>query len=98
MNDSNPQDPQPGKPPKSAERIRAALESVHTHRGPVAPAGPRSKGAQPDDPIVVASFHDPAVGRKYQERLLQFGIRDLMLLIAMIALSLVLWRYGRWVL
>lgn len=50
------------------------MEAVHENRGPSVPAGPRPGGMQPGDPVVVASFHDPVVGRKFQERLLREGL------------------------
>lgn len=60
--------------PKSAERIRAALESVHEHRGAAPQPGPLKSGLRPEDMVVVESFRDPANGRKFQQRLLQAGI------------------------
>ena len=74
MSGPNQNDRDRGTPPKSAERIRAALQAVHENRGPSAPVGPRPGGMQPGDSVAVASFYDPVVGRKFQERLLRDGL------------------------
>jgi hypothetical protein len=60
-------------PPKSVERIRAALESVHRDQ-PATEPGPYRAGFAPDEPIVIAAFHDRDCARAFQDALLEAGI------------------------
>lgn len=66
----------PAKPivPKSAERIRSALASIHEQAPSAATVGPLSGGLKPDDSLVIASFHDRDVRRRFQELLMANGI------------------------
>ncbi len=61
-------------PPKSAERIRRALESVQREVGKENEPGPFREGLTPDAPLVIASFYDPEACRRFQHVLLQAGI------------------------
>jgi hypothetical protein len=61
-------------PPKSAERIRAALESVQENVGKENEPGPYRDGLTPEARLVIASFHDPEGCRRFQQALLQAGI------------------------
>jgi hypothetical protein len=61
-------------PPKSSERIRATLESVHGNVGKENQPGPYREGLTPEATLVIASFHDPDACRRFQNVLLQAGI------------------------
>lgn len=70
--DDSMQPPFHKTPPKSAERIRAALESVRREEPPQ--IGPHEGGLAPEEPLLVASFRDHQCCRRYQEALLRAGI------------------------
>jgi hypothetical protein len=59
-------------PPRSPDRIRAALESVRRAEQPA--SGPYRNGLAPEEPLLVASFRDHECCRRYQEALLREGI------------------------
>jgi hypothetical protein len=64
----------PDGKPKSAERIRASLESVHAQAGPAHAAGPAAGGMQPLDRLDIAAFYDTDVAAAFQKCLLEEGI------------------------
>jgi hypothetical protein len=61
-------------PPKSSDRIRAALESVRRDVDHEVAAGPYREGLDGDTRFVVAAFHQPEAARRFQEVLLRAGI------------------------
>src|SRR5215469_16056222 len=61
-------------PPKSVERIRSALDAIHSQVPPNAPAGPLTEGLKPEDRLVIASFYDRENRQRYQDALLANGI------------------------
>jgi hypothetical protein len=61
-------------PPKSTDKIRSALESVRQDVNRKEAAGPFRDGIPADTRIVIASFHQPEAGHRFQEVLLQSGI------------------------
>ncbi len=65
---------QQGKPPKSADSIRAALEAVRQSTCPAPQAGPHQAGLASDAPLVIASFYDPEVARGFVDLLVAAGI------------------------
>jgi hypothetical protein len=64
----------PGKPPKTAERIRATLETVRRAEGPGTSSGPLQGGLRAEDRLEIAAFFDADVARRFQQRLLEGGI------------------------
>lgn len=63
-----------GKPPKTAESIRASLQSIHHTAEVDSRAGPYIDGLSSDYPIAVATFYDPVLARSVQQLLSQSGI------------------------
>jgi hypothetical protein len=59
-------------PPKTSERIRAALESVRRDEQPA--AGPYKHGLAAEEPLLIATFRDHECCRRYQEALLRSGV------------------------
>jgi hypothetical protein len=64
-----------GKPPRSREDIRSALESVKA-KVPQVEQGPLADGLQPDDPIVVAVFYHPRLASGLRAQLKAEGIES----------------------
>lgn len=60
-------------PPKSADKLRSALEAIRG-QAPNAVPGPLKEGLKDDDRLVIASFYDPDVRRRYQELLMAHNI------------------------
>jgi len=63
-----------GKPPKSADAIRSQLESIRRTAGVVRQQGPINEQNQDSREIVVASFYDHHLGRKFQNELRSRGL------------------------
>lgn len=60
--------------PKSADRIRSALAAIHEQAPSGSTVGPLADGLKPDDSLVIATFHDRDVRRRFQELLMAHGI------------------------
>jgi len=58
-----------GKPPKSRESIRSALQSISDTAEAVQHAGPNHERTQAERKIVVASFFNHQLGREFQKEL-----------------------------
>ncbi|MCL6502315.1 MAG: hypothetical protein K6T86_06480 [Pirellulales bacterium] len=67
--------PLEGKPPRSREEIRAYLDSLHSAQ-PELPPGAMQHGLPEDVPLVVATFYNRDVARRFQDRLLREGIHS----------------------
>lgn len=63
-----------GKRPKSADSIRASLQSIQASQKDDTSAGPLAKGLEPMDQLVVQSFKNYDVGRQFQQRLMDNGV------------------------
>jgi hypothetical protein len=61
-------------PPKSADKLRSALESIHAQVPSAAAPGPLIDGLKPEDRLVIASFYDRDVRKRYQELLIAHSI------------------------
>lgn len=61
-------------PPKSVEKIRSALQSIQRQSPSAAATGPLAEGLKPEDRLVIASFHDAEVRKRFQDLLLARGI------------------------
>lgn len=61
-------------PPKSSDAIREKLAAIHAQAPSVAPSGPLAGGLPPEDRLIIASFHDREVRRRFQELLVSHGI------------------------
>lgn len=61
-------------PPKSDEAIRLKLAAIHQQAPSAAPSGPLSAGLEPDDRLVIASFYDREVRKRFQDRLVSQSI------------------------
>lgn len=66
----------PARPtlPKSADRIRSTLAAIHEQAPSGSTVGPLADGLKPDDSLVIATFHDRDVRRRFQELLMAHGI------------------------
>ena len=63
-----------GKPPKSIEQIRSAVESIHRNTATPTRPGPLTEGLAADERVVLATFHDASLCRDFQQRLLAAGV------------------------
>jgi hypothetical protein len=63
-----------GAPPKSADRIRATLDTIHARNQGGMPAGPLRDGLPDDCPVVLASFRRREMGAYFCRHLRHQGI------------------------
>ncbi len=63
-----------GKPPKSVDRIRSSLESIHKTAEVNNESGPLIGGFGPEHPFKVGSFYSREVARDFQQKLNQSGV------------------------
>ena len=63
-----------GKPPKSAEEIQSQLDSIRQTANVACQKGPINEHNQDGRQIVVASFFDRELGRKFQSELSRRGL------------------------
>jgi len=65
-----------GRPPRSADHIRAVLDAVHENIPARAEAGPLAAGLPPDSLIAVAAFYDPREVRRLRSTLKKVDIES----------------------
>ena len=63
-----------GKPPKSANAIRAQLESIKQTANVVRKKGPVNEDTRTESRVIVASFFNHQLGRKFQSELSRRGL------------------------